>query len=161
MKRIKSLRITAVSLLVFLGLAAAGGGLLMLIDPSGGKIILPLDLLEETPFQDFFIPGLILFSVLGVFSFIIGWMTFLKSKYYEWFIIMQGFILSGWLTIEVLINSDLFFPAYHYPLYAISLLLILTGILLIKWNPGQSDKNKNDFEDNNVLPIIKSEKVIG
>ena len=54
-----------VALLAFWGVGAIGGGAFLASAPDGSNIGFELDLLEGTPFPDFLIPGLILFS-LGV-----------------------------------------------------------------------------------------------
>lgn len=53
-------------LLAFLGIGALGGGSVFIISPSGNLFGMPLSLLEKSPFTDFFIPGVILFIVLGL-----------------------------------------------------------------------------------------------
>lgn len=61
----KTLRNILISLLLFLGLSAIGGGFLLIISPSGKMIGgLPLSILEHSPFSDFLIPGVILFIIL-------------------------------------------------------------------------------------------------
>lgn len=59
-------------LLLFNGLSALFGGSVLIAAPDGSILGLPLSLLERTPFSDFLIPGLILFTVLGLGS-CIGW----------------------------------------------------------------------------------------
>ena len=61
--------------LYFLGSSALGtttfvSGGMMLLELSGATVGLEVEWLTETPFQDYFIPGLILFSVLGIGSFV-------------------------------------------------------------------------------------------
>jgi hypothetical protein len=70
-KQNKSGRNSLIGLLSFLGLGALGGGGALILSPSG-KLIggMPLAILHKTPFTDFFIPGVILFVVLGVAPFI-------------------------------------------------------------------------------------------
>lgn len=51
---------------VLLGVGAIGGGLTMIVDPSGGRMAMPLAVLDGTPFSSFLVPGLILFLVLGI-----------------------------------------------------------------------------------------------
>lgn len=51
---------------VVLGVGAIGGGLTLVADPSGGRMGMPLTMLDATPFASFLVPGLILFLVLGV-----------------------------------------------------------------------------------------------
>ena len=65
----RSRPISAVLLLLFVGFQALsglfGGGILVL-DPTGGLLRLPVSVLDRTPFADFLVPGLILFLVLGI-----------------------------------------------------------------------------------------------
>jgi hypothetical protein len=53
----------------FLGLSAAFGGIMLVANPSGGLLGMPISLLRFSPFQDFLIPGLILGIVFGIGSF--------------------------------------------------------------------------------------------
>ncbi|NNF32717.1 MAG: hypothetical protein HKN68_01325 [Saprospiraceae bacterium] len=46
--------------------------------------------------------------------------------------IVQGFILMAWLTVQLMLNIDFYFAAYHLPLYGISMILIGIGIILIE-----------------------------
>jgi hypothetical protein len=64
----KTARNMLISLLLFLGLSAMGGGYFLIISPSG-KLLggLPLSILEHSPFPNFLIPGIILFLILGCF----------------------------------------------------------------------------------------------
>ncbi|WP_379128031.1 hypothetical protein [Paenibacillus sp. sgz500958] len=52
---------------LFLGLGAIGGGLALIIDPSGEMMGMPFSLLKRTPFSDFLFPGVILLVVFGLF----------------------------------------------------------------------------------------------
>ena len=54
----------------FIGLGALGGGFMLVRDPSGSALELPMSLLEGSPFPDFLIPGMFLFAVNGVGSMI-------------------------------------------------------------------------------------------
>ncbi|MEZ4621512.1 MAG: hypothetical protein R2867_39255 [Caldilineaceae bacterium] len=51
---------------VFIGIGAVAGGLGLALDPSGASLGTPLELLEETPFTTFLIPGIVLFTVNGL-----------------------------------------------------------------------------------------------
>lgn len=72
MKAIRQARPVGVYSLVFLlgvlGLNALLAGFGFLGDPTGKSMGIPLEWLRATPFSDFFIPGLILFCVLGGIS---------------------------------------------------------------------------------------------
>lgn len=51
---------------IFVGMGALSGGLPLMSNPDGSSQGLTLDLLANTPFDDFLIPGILLFSVIGV-----------------------------------------------------------------------------------------------
>jgi hypothetical protein len=55
--------------LAFLGVSAAFGGSLLVLDRRGTWLQMPLSLLQFSPFPDFLIPGLILGIVFGIGSF--------------------------------------------------------------------------------------------
>lgn len=54
--------------LAFLGLGALYGGGALMLAPDGGLLGLPLDGLHTALFPDYFVPGLVLFSLFGVGS---------------------------------------------------------------------------------------------
>ena len=62
----KTTRNLLVTLLGFLGVGALGGGGVLIVSPSGKLMGMPLSMLTGSPFNDFLVPGLILFAVLGV-----------------------------------------------------------------------------------------------
>lgn len=55
-----------VFLLLFLSVNALVGGGLLVADPSGGLMGMPVSLLGGSPFADYLVPGVVLFGVLGV-----------------------------------------------------------------------------------------------
>jgi hypothetical protein len=126
------LRIIAIILLVNLGIAAIYGSWMLVSDPSGGKFDWSVDLLRNTPFSDFLIPGIILGIMNGLLSLCIAVVVIMKVHKHEWLLILQGCILIGWLTIEILLNRDLFVPVMHYPCYGTGILLIIIGIVLLR-----------------------------
>lgn len=52
--------------LALLGVGALGGGGMLVVSPSGEWMGMPLSMLARSPFQDFLVPGLVLFTVLGL-----------------------------------------------------------------------------------------------
>lgn len=50
-----------------LGVGAMFGGGALMLAPDGSLLGMPLDVMQGAPFANFFIPGLILFSLVGVF----------------------------------------------------------------------------------------------
>lgn len=54
-------------LLGLLSLNALGGGAALMFAPDGSLLQIPMEWIARTPFPDFFLPGLILFTVNGLF----------------------------------------------------------------------------------------------
>ncbi|MCJ7468182.1 MAG: hypothetical protein MUO53_16000 [Maribacter sp.] len=128
----KVARLSIVVLLVVLALAAMGGGWLLIDDPSGVSIQIPIDFLSGTPFKDYLIPGIILFIFIGAFSLFTAILTVLNRKIYSKMAVLEGILLIGWLSIELFLNSDFYAPTLHLPLYAIGVLLIVMGVKIIR-----------------------------
>ena len=127
------------SLLGFLGLSAIGGGGALIISPSG-KLLggLPLSILEHSPFNDFLVPGIILFVVLGIIpSFLVFGLlnkpssvlaerfNFFKDMHWAWtFSIYVAFALIIWIQVETIYIQGVGWLQTFYMLYAIPLILV-------------------------------------
>ncbi|MDA6071560.1 hypothetical protein NJT12_18215 [Flavobacterium sp. AC] len=127
------------ALLLFLGLTAMIGGGALIISPSG-KLLggLPLSILENSPFTDFLIPGIILFSVLGFFPVLIVMALFkrpfipfaehfnlFKDMYWAWtFSIYIAFALIIWIQVETFFVQGVGWLQMFYMLYAIAMLIV-------------------------------------
>lgn len=125
----KKLRIFSLMLLLFLGSFAIGGGWMLISDPSGFSMQLPIGLLSQTPFDNYLVPGIILLVAVGLLSILVGILTIRRSTYHTLWLILMGCILFIWLTTEVIFNIEFYHPLYHLPLYTISLFLIAIGLL--------------------------------
>jgi len=128
-----------IALLLFLGISAIGGGLLLIISPSG-KIIggLPLSILEHSPFPDFLVPGIILFLVLGICPCLVclalikkpanrfaEYFNFFKDMHWAWsFSIYVAFALIIWIQVETIFVRSVGWLQTFYLLYAIPILLV-------------------------------------
>ena len=129
---IKVLRIFLLILLFFLAINAVYGGWLLIADPSGEAIQIPKELLEGTPFKDYLIPGIILILANGLLSFVTAFMIIFRYKLYPQFLVLQGVVLIGWLTVELIMNLDFFAAILHFPLYTIAAIFIVSGWIFIR-----------------------------
>ncbi len=125
----KKLRTTAIVLLLFNGFTAIWGGGGLIYDPRGDFMQMPLDLLTCSPFTNYLIPGIILFTMNGLLSVIIAILAIKRNRYYPRLIILQGIILTGWLSVQI-IMLEIFYAPMHVPYYFIGLGLIVTGYFL-------------------------------
>jgi hypothetical protein len=104
-----------------LGIGAFFGGLVLIIDPSGGVVNMPMDFLENSPFNNFLIPGIILFSILGIFPLVIAYALITKwhwkaanrlniffEMHWAWsYSLYIGFALIIWITVECFIMKQI------------------------------------------------------
>jgi hypothetical protein len=128
--RLKRLAIGLGVFQILIGLSAIAGGYGFIGDPTGGSMGMPLDLLEETPFPDFLLPGIFLLSVNGIGHLIAGTLTFLKFRYAGEVAIFFGVVLALWIIIQVLWIG---LTSFLQPLYfIIGLVEILLGSRLRK-----------------------------
>ncbi len=102
------------ALQAFIGLGAMGGGFMLVKDPSGIELGLPLSLLEGSCFADFLIPGIFLFAVNGVGSMIGAGLSFTKRRYSQEIAIVLGAILVSWIVIQVVIIKSFHWVQVFY-----------------------------------------------
>jgi hypothetical protein len=91
------------SLQAFIGLGAVGGGFMLVKDPSGSAMGLPMSFLEGAPFSDFLIPGIFLLAVNGLGSLIGAGLSYARRRYAEEITIVLGAILVAWIVMQVVI----------------------------------------------------------
>jgi hypothetical protein len=123
-------KVICIILLLFNGIGALYGGFQLITDPSGAKLQMPLSYLEQSPFHDYLIPGIVLFIVNGLFSFVTVVAVFLRIPYSHWLVIMQGILLSGWIIMQIL-----FVQFFYAPLHGTFLFIgiCLTGCGIFLW----------------------------
>lgn len=124
----KRARTIALVLLFFLGLSALPPGIFMITEPSGTGMGLPPDMLDQTPFKDFLIPGILLGLFIGILSLVFAILVLKKHRLQAWMIMFQGAVLTIWLTVEVLM--DLFYALLTLPYYLVAILLLSCGVVM-------------------------------
>jgi len=105
-------RIIAIILLFVTGFFALAGGWGFISNPSGEKMQIPVEWLENTPFNNYLIPGLILFIVLGLGSISTAIASIRRTPHYSKSIIAMGIIIVGWIIIQVLMLQMLHWMHY-------------------------------------------------
>jgi hypothetical protein len=100
------------ALQAFIGLSAIMGGFKLVSDPSGANLDLSLEWLANSPFPDYFIPGLVLAIV-----------NFLRNRYAGGTAFVFGIFLILYLAIEVwIIGLQTFLQPLFFVLGAIELI---------------------------------------
>jgi hypothetical protein len=117
---------------LFVALGALPAGYSMIVEPNGSGLGMNPGFLEGSPFHDYFIPGLFLFTVNGLFNLAGATVSFFKGKYTGLIGIGLGASLIVWITVQVLSIQ-----MYHFlqPVYfVIGAIEIVLGYLWIKAN---------------------------
>jgi len=86
---------------LFIGLGAVGGGLGLVLEPSGANLEMPLEMLNHSPFSDFLVPGIILLIVNGLGSIAGGVLSFKLLQYAAEIALALGAFLVAWILIQV------------------------------------------------------------
>jgi uncharacterized membrane protein len=126
--RFKRARTVSLVLLFFLGLSALPAAIFMLMDPSGSEMGLPAEMLDQTPFDSFLIPAILLGLFNGILSLLFAILVIKKHPQQAWMVMFQGSVLMIWLTVEVLMG--LYYPALTLPYYLVATLLLACGLLM-------------------------------
>lgn len=133
--------VVSILLLLFNGIGALYGGYHLISHPDGSSLQISTDWLKYSPFNDFLIPGIVLFLANGLGSIFVIFSLIFQLGYRYWFIIIEGSILLSWIIIQVLMLRAI--DTLHIIFFSVGLLLILVGYLLKK-----SDKQ---LRQNNIL----------
>ena len=116
--------------LVFLAISGISGGIGLLTDPTGANLELPLSVLKNSPFQDFFYPGIMLFIFMGLMPILVIILAILRTPSFPRWMIFQGIVLALWLIVEMLFGI---FDWYLTLLYlAIAVILFMIGLRLTR-----------------------------
>lgn len=140
--------------LIFLGINGFIGGYLMLRDPDGTVMGMPLSYLEKTPFQSWFIPGLWLIFIWGCGSFVIlaglwlrpKWLVFeaflnWTHEHWAWGLsVLLGLALLVWLTVQMFTLPEM--AVIQLILYALAALLIALPLLPAMRDYFRLDENQ-------------------
>ncbi|MFZ7115394.1 MAG: hypothetical protein ACO1G9_08470 [Bacteroidota bacterium] len=128
------LKIVAVLLLFFNGAGAIYGGGNFILHPDGSSLGITEEWLRYSPFENFLIPGIVLFIVNGVFNFVVIIFILKKWNYYQTLVICAGVLLSGWILIQMIMLRDV--NNLHVIMGSTGILLIVTGFMLRRERTG-------------------------
>jgi hypothetical protein len=130
--------ILLVLLQFLLGIGAFVGGALLVWAPDGSALGVPLSILKPSPFVDFFIPGLFLFTFVGVYPMLVAWSLWrrpkwrwpyivnpLKRMHWSWAgSLAAGVIVVIWIVVQILMIRDVGFLHYLYLGWGIVLMIL-------------------------------------
>ena len=132
----------ALALEVVLSIGALGGGLILMLAPRGEILPLPLSALAGSPFDTYFVPGLILFSVIGLGPLVAAGLAWMRHPVAPVAAFVVGAGLLTWVAVEVAIIGYSNEP----PLQAIyGILGVAILLVAIRWvlDVGLSQLHRN------------------
>jgi hypothetical protein len=120
----------ALVLEILLGIGALGGGLVLIVAPRGEVMPLPLSALAGSPFETYFWPGVILFTVLGLGPLVAARLVWAR----HWFAPLAAFVVGVALLIWVAVEVAIIGYSSQPPLQAIYLVLgAVITIVALGW----------------------------
>ena len=112
------------------GIGAIPAGLAMILDPYGTNLGMSTEILLKSPFQNFFIPGLFLFIVNGLFSVIGAILSFTGNKYAGLNGLGLGLFLIIWICVQIyFIGLTHFLQPLYFVIGIIEIILSYSFIL--------------------------------
>lgn len=101
MKKSKALFYFTGSLILFVAIGAIAAGICLILKPDGSILGMPLDMLKNSPFKNFLIPGIVLFTVNGLGSLIGSLLCFKRHTFAGTLTIILGIAMVIWITAQV------------------------------------------------------------
>jgi hypothetical protein len=102
------MRVLLILLQAFLAISAMPAGLMLMWAPDGHLIQLPLAVLTNAPFTDFFWPGAVLFTVLGLGHAVGLVLTWRRARIAGHAALMLGAGTVIWIVVQVIMTEPLF-----------------------------------------------------
>jgi peptidoglycan/LPS O-acetylase OafA/YrhL len=87
--------------LAFQGVSGVGGGVGLVVDPSGEAVGIPAGWLEGSPFPDYLVPGIVLLTVLGVGPLVACYGVWKRRRWGCAAAALVGLALLVWIAVEV------------------------------------------------------------
>jgi hypothetical protein len=119
-------------LISFTAITAIISGLLMITNPNGEVMNLSLNLLHQTPFKDFMLPGIILTVFVGGVNLLAVFNNIQRNvNRYNWSI-AGGVMVSVWIVVQMILIETVHW--LHFLYLGIGVFIILLAYQLKgKW----------------------------
>jgi len=133
--RLPAIARLAMVLEILLGIGALFGGGQFVLAPDGHLIGVPLKMLAGTPFRSFLVPGLLLFTFVGVAPVVAAAITVRRPAIGPLAALAVGVTLMGWITVEMVM-----FAGFTSLLWAFYLVLgtVIAAVGIVWWRSGSA-----------------------
>src|SRR5581483_1341959 len=128
--RLTTLTRLLVGLEVFIGLGALAGGGLLMLSPDGRLLGMRLSVLDGTPFKDFLVPGLVLFTAIGVVPLAAAAAALRRMRVAPVLAVAVGVLLVGWIAVEMVMLAGPGSLAWSLYLFLGTAVLVLGAVWL-------------------------------
>ena len=135
----RSLFVWGLIILQFLlGLGAAISGGLLILGPDGHLMQMPLEMLRPTPFTTFLLPGILLFTFVGIYPLAVAYSLFarpswswpdlvnpFKQMYWAWAAsLAAGVVVITWIFAQMIMLGAVSFLHVLYLGWGIAIILL-------------------------------------
>src|SRR3984893_15636474 len=126
----------AVGLEIFLGIGALFGGGALILAPDGHLLGMPTKLLSGSPFSSYLVPGLVLFTLIGLAPLLAATITVRRQALAPLAAVAVGLTLIGWVSVEMVL-----FAGISSLLWVFYLLLGTCMVAIgVTWRRSSSEK---------------------
>lgn len=117
---------------IFVGIGAMFGGMAAITNPWK-PLGMPTVFLKNSPFNDYLIPGIILFTIIGLGNLISGLMIHFKSRFQGYMSSAFSCALIIWIVVQCIMLKDIAF--LHVLFFIIGLTeTVLSMLILVEQN---------------------------
>jgi len=118
------MKLLLILLIGIIAVAAIASGISMINSPDGITLNLQTYLLDNTPFKNFLIPGILLtFFVGGVNLVAFFYNIFKKQNRFSW-AIAGGIVITGWVLTEMILTGFVHWLHFIYMAFGVLIILI-------------------------------------
>lgn len=101
MNQAKALFYSMSALLLLVAIGAISAGIGFILKPDGSNLSMSVNLLKDSPFEDFFIPGILLLTINGLGSLFGSILSFKRHSFAGTVTVVLGFAMVVWIVAQV------------------------------------------------------------
>ena len=128
----------AVGLEIFLGIGALFGGAQFIVAPDGHLLGMTTKVLAGTPFPSYLVPGIILFTFIGVGPLLAAAITVRRLAIAPFAAVAVGLTLVGWISVEMVFLAGI--GSLAWALY-LALGCAIAAVGIVWWRSSPSPGN--------------------
>ena len=129
-KTVKRILLFLIIVEFFNGLSGVAGGTGLISDPTAAALGMKLEWLQGTPFNNYLIPGIVLFTFNGLGNLAAAFLSIYKNRYRAHFALFFGVVMLIWIISQV---AWIGYKSFLQPLYfSTGLLQAILGVLLMR-----------------------------